>query len=245
MPTAMLSKDKKHILDAVMVTAFFLLAIWTVFLMDTEWGFHLKQYGVHPRRASGLIGIFTHGFLHGGYEHIWHNTMSFAVLNTFLFYFYRPVALKTFGIIFLFTGVLLWIIGGVGNHIGASGIIYGLAAFLFFSGVFRKNQRMLRVALVVAFAYGSFFWYMFPIDVRISWEGHLSGAVVGFACALLFREQGPARKRYNWEIQEEIDEVLLNRDTVDLNQERIQPGYGLRPRSNDQGFVYHFKPREE
>ena len=97
------------------------------------------------------------------------------------------------------SGTLLWVIAGGGNHIGASGIIYGLAAFLFMSGVIRKNRLLLRVSLVVAFLYGGIIWWMLPMDNHVSWEGHLSGAIVGTLLAIAFRQQGPQDPVYQFE----------------------------------------------
>ena len=98
--------------------------------------------------------------------------MSFFTLNGFLFYFYRSIALRVWVWLFLLSGTMLWCLAVDGNHIGASGLIYGLAAFLFTSGVIRNNRLLLRVSLAVAFLYGGIVWWMLPIDDHVSWEGH-------------------------------------------------------------------------
>lgn len=92
---------------------------------------------------------------------------------------------------YCFTGILLWIIGRDSYHIGMSGIIYALASFLTVSGLIKRNYRLTALSLTVIFIYGSFFWGLFPIEQQISWEGHLSGAFVGFLLALFFKNQGP------------------------------------------------------
>ena len=94
---------------------------------------------------------------------------------------------------------MLWGLAVDGNHIGASGIIYGLAAFLFTSGVIRNNRLLLRVSLAVAFLYGGIVWWMLPIDDHVSWEGHLSGAIVGTLLAIAYRRQGPKDPTYRFE----------------------------------------------
>lgn len=205
--------ERARILNSVFFTLLYLLICWVLFLSDEWLNTDFKhEIGMRPRELRGLWGIFGHAFLHSTYAHIWQNTIAFAVLNTFLFYFYRQIALKIFTIIFFGTGVLLWFMGDQGtNHIGASGVIYGLAAFLFFSGIFRDNVQLLRVALVVAFAYGSMVWYIFPIKPNMSWEGHLSGAIIGVAFAYLYRGDGPKRKKYRWEIEEEMEENMAER----------------------------------
>ena len=74
------------------------------------------------------------------------------------------------------------------DHIGASGIIYGLAAFLFFGGLFRKDNRLRAVSLIILIYYGGIFWGVFPIDPHISWEGHLFGACSGIFAAFIYRK---------------------------------------------------------
>ena len=111
-------------------------------------------------------------------------------------------------IMFIISGALLWIIGGTGNHIGASGIVYGLASFLFWSGVIRSNLLLMRISLVVVFLYGGMIWWMIPIKEGISWEGHLSGALVGFILAIFYRNSGPKRPIYKYEISEAAHEDL-------------------------------------
>ena len=174
--------------------------------MDEYLGYNLGKYGLIPRDFIGLRGIFTMHFLHGGLNHIWHNTLAFIVLNTFLFYFYRSISIKTFFTIFFFSGIMLWLIGRPTVHIGASMIIYGEFAFLFLSGIIRKNPILARVTLIVGLYYGSLVWYLFPVDAKISWDGHLSGFVIGLIAAIIFRKQGPQRKVYRYEVEPELSD---------------------------------------
>ena len=101
---------------------------------------------------------------------------------------------------------MLWLIGRPTVHIGASMMIYGEFAFLFLSGIIRKNPTLARVTLVVGLYYGSLVWYLFPVDAKISWEGHLSGFVVGLIAAVLFRNQGAPRKVYRYEVEPELSD---------------------------------------
>lgn len=174
--------------------------------MDSYLGYRFTEYGLYPRKAEGLTGLLTMHFIHGSLEHIWHNTLGFLVLNSFLFYFYRSVSLRVFLFVFLTSGLLLWFIGRPNYHIGASMLIYAEFAFLLVSGFIRKNPKMLRVSLVVTLYYGSLVWYLFPIDSKISWEGHLSGFVAGIIAAVLFRKLGPQRTVYRYELEPEEEE---------------------------------------
>ena len=123
---------------------------------------------------SGITGIITSVFIHGDIQHIFSNTLPILVLGTMLFYFYKKIAKPTFIWIWLVSGIWLWIGGRSSElnlmyHIGASTLIYGLATFLFFSGVFRKHLRLMVVSALVVFLYGSIMWGIFPLKSEISW----------------------------------------------------------------------------
>ena len=80
-----------------------------------------------------------------------------------------------------------------------------MASFLFFSGILRKNSQLSAVALLVIFIYGGLFWGLFPIHKNVSWEGHLTGFIAGILVSFIFRKDGPKRKKYNWEIEEDLE----------------------------------------
>jgi membrane associated rhomboid family serine protease len=96
-----------------------------------------------------------------------------------------------FFLTWIITGILVWLGGRSSYHIGASGLIYGFASFLFFSGIIRNSINLLAISLLVVFLYGSLVWGIFPFDYKISWESHLFGALTGFALAAAFRHYGP------------------------------------------------------
>lgn len=172
--------------------------------MEEYLDFHLKQFGMLPRTLEGLRGIVTMHFLHSDWKHIGQNSLGILVLNSFLFYFYRSISFKVFAWIFFLSPVILWLVGRQNNHIGASVILYGEFAFLFISGMIRKNPILLRVALVVILYYGSLVWYLFPIDQRVSWEGHACGFLAGLLAAIIYRNRGPQRKKYRFETEPEL-----------------------------------------
>jgi hypothetical protein len=124
------------------------------------------------------------------------NSVPFFVLTAALFFYYREVAWKVLGWIVLVTGVALWFIGVKGsNHIGASGLVYGLVGFHLTSGIIRRNRNLTAFAFLVVFLYGGFIWSIFPDffpDKNISWEGHLAGLISGIAMALVCRGCGPS-----------------------------------------------------
>jgi membrane associated rhomboid family serine protease len=205
------SSSRGRLYTTLFITITYLAICWRLFGAEEIGDISLRKWGLKPRQLDGVIGILSMHFLHGDLKHIAHNTLSFFVLSSFLFFFYREVAIKVFLWILFIGGTLLWFWGRDGNHIGASLLIYGLASFLFFSGIFRKDENMLRIALVVAFYYGSIVWYVFPVDPNLSWEGHLSGALAGLVFAWYYRGSGAPRRKYQYEIDEEKEAEMERR----------------------------------
>lgn len=164
------------------------------------------RFGVLPRTFEGMLGILTSPFIHGDWKHVFNNVFPLLILGTALRYFYKDISREVFLWSWLMSGLWLWSIGRPNFHIGASGIVYALASFLFFSGLIRKHTRLMAVSFVVVFLYGSMVWGVFPIKEHISWEGHLSGALAGIILAWWFREEGPPKQKYQYEIDEELEE---------------------------------------
>ena len=193
----------------------FVLLIWIVFWFEVRFGFRFNDFGVYPRTLSGLKGIIFSPFIHSSMEHLYHNSIPLFVLSMALFYFYREIAWKVVLYGILLSGLFTWCIGRPANHIGASGLIYVLMSFILFKGIFAKHFRLIALSLLVVFLYGSMIWYVFPIKENMSWEGHLSGLIVGFVFALLFRKSIAKPKKYKWEEEdynEEDDPFLKHFD---------------------------------
>jgi len=204
-----MNKEKNRLLGSVTIPLILLFVMWMVKLVEVVFKMNFAFLGTHPLHADGLPGIILMPFIHGSFNHLLANTGSFLVLSVALFYFYRDIAVKILVWIWLLSGIWVWFGGREAWHIGASGIIYGLASFLFVSGIIRKNTQLAALAMVVAFLYGSLVWGMFPDffpKENISWEGHLGGFVAGIILAVYFRKSGPQRKKYSWELEEEDDE---------------------------------------
>lgn len=179
--------DKHVVRYCIFVSAIFIIILWLIKLFEWEYDLDLSSLGIAPLKAKGLPGIFFAPLIHSNFEHLAANTIPLFILTFSLFFFYRKDSLKIFFSIYLFSGFFVWLTGREALHIGASGIIYGLAAFLFLSGILSHNVRLLTISLVVAFLYGYMFWGIFPLKPEISWESHLWGGVVGFGAALLYR----------------------------------------------------------
>ena len=170
--------------------------MWLVYWIEIKFALNFTRFGVYPRSISGLKGVFFSPFIHSGTEHLFNNSIPVFVFLGMLFYFYKEIAWKIILLGSFMTGFLTWLIGGEGFHIGMSGVVYLLFSFIFFSGVLRKHFRLISVSLVVIFLYGSMFWYVFPTEKGISWEGHLSGLIIGLLISVLYRKGGPQNKSY-------------------------------------------------
>ena len=184
----------------------FVLIIWIVFWFEVRFGYSFNSFGVYPRTFTGLRGIIFSPFIHSDIEHLYHNTIPLFVLTVVLFYFYRTISWKVIFYGILLSGFLTWCIGRPANHIGASGLIYVLMSFTLFKGIFAKHYRLLALSLLIIFLYGSMIWYVFPIKENMSWEGHLSGLIVGLFFAIIFRKSISKPKKYAWE-QDDYNEA--------------------------------------
>jgi len=180
------------------IPTLFIFTIWFVYWLEYKFGFNFNRYGIYPRSFQGLRGILFSPFIHSGPQHLFNNSTPLFVLTASLLFFYRKIAFPVLFYGFLLTGLMTWIIGRPSFHIGASGIIYMLVSFIFFSGIIRKYYRLVALSLIVVFLYGGMIWYIFPIKASISWEGHLSGFLVGMFLAYFFRKTGPQKTTYEF-----------------------------------------------
>jgi membrane associated rhomboid family serine protease len=204
-----MSNEKKKILKSLFPPFLMVLLLSLIktgeILTDTS----LTTLGIYPRSLAGLKGILTGPLVHKDMEHLTANSIPLFVLGASLFYFYREIAVKVLVLILVITGLSVWIGAREAYHIGASGVVYGLAAFLFASGIIRREPRLLAITMLVTFLYGSLVWGIFPDffpEKNISYEGHFWGLVSGLILAYYYRKEGPQRKKYEWEYEEEYEE---------------------------------------
>lgn len=203
--------ERRKFLGSLIIPLILMAIMWTVKIIEVSLDINLSHYGLIPHTFQGLIGIFTFPFLHGSWEHLMANSVPIIVLGTALFYFYPTLAHRVLLVSYIASGLLTWCLGSPSTtHVGASALIYSLNLFLIVSGFIRGNRQLIVISLIMVFLYGSFIWGMIPSLARpqnISWEGHLSGAIIGIVLALLLRKEGPQKEVYHWE---EDDEVSVN-----------------------------------
>lgn len=158
-------------------------------MFEINYGFNFNQFSIYPRKLSSLGGILASPFLHSDLSHITNNTLSFFVLMLIVRFFYKSNYIKIFILGVLLSGLLTWIIARPAYHLGMSGVIYVLASFIIAKSFFSKQYNLIAIAFTVIFIYGSMIWYVFPIDQKISWEGHLSGLISGVVLSFFFKNE--------------------------------------------------------
>jgi membrane associated rhomboid family serine protease len=235
------------------------LAIWFVYWFEFKFNFFFNAFGVAPKSLIGLRGIVFSPFIHGGIEHLYSNTIPLFLLTLALFYFYHQLAFKILLYGVLSSGFLTWLIGQEGtHHIGASGLIYVLASFLFFKGIWSKQYRLMALSLIVVFVYGSLVWGVLPGVPGISWEGHLSGFICGLLLAFIYKKETNVEvKKYAWEkdtYNQEEDEFMKHFDekgnfipSSKMPDEHLEEEDLSRTDMTEQQFkvTYHFKKKKE
>lgn len=207
-------RARRNFVLAVKLTLGFVAVMWSVFLFELLSGLDLTRFGLRPREGIGLLGLLTTPLLHAHLGHIASNTLPLFIGGVAMLFLYPNSALRALPMLYLGSAILAWLIGRPSLHIGASGLVYGILAFVFVSGVLRRDLRSVGVSLMIWFLYGSMLWGILPVEARTSWELHASGLVIGIVLAVIFRHwDQPPLKHYAWE-----DESLEDADDDELDE---------------------------
>lgn len=232
--------EKTIFFRSLMFSVGFLLLLWTVKILEWALGVEFGMFGILPRTLIGSMGIITAPLIHGDFVHLLSNTFPLVLLVIAIFYFYNRIALEVFLWIYVMTGVWVWIAARNAYHIGASGIAYGLVAFLFFSGLFRRDSRSVTISLVVIFMYSGMLFGLIPNAEGVSWESHLLGSIAGTFCAFYFRNS-EGSDLYNpiitkKDLEEEVNDDNQNDNLEDsyFQNENVDPKLNLK---------YHYKKK--
>jgi len=217
---------------AVFMTISFVLLLWVIKALEIAGGTSFAHFGILPRTLKGTIGIIAAPLIHGDLPHLVSNTFPIIVLGVMLFYFYHRIAITIFTWIYLVTGFGIWLIARSSYHIGASGVVYGMASFLFFGGLFRRNNQLMAISAVIIILYGGMLYGIFPnaVEPNVSWESHLLGGIIGTILAFFYRNtQIDAEEKPDPEDEEENDDFFSSPSITD----DLDATYSFRPRDKN------------
>ncbi len=190
---------------ALRLTLAFVALLWGIQLLNLALGLDATPFGVRPRTIEGLAGILFAPLVHGGFEHLLQNTLPLVVLGTTMLHLYPQASRVVLPAVWLGPGIAVWALARGGVHLGASGLVYGLVAYVFTAGLIRLDRRALAAALAVAMLYGAAVWGVLPIQRSVSWETHLASAVIGVVLAVALRNRDPVPVvRYEWEGRDDV-----------------------------------------
>ncbi|MBK9270188.1 MAG: rhomboid family intramembrane serine protease [Saprospiraceae bacterium] len=216
---------KDRLITSVIISGGFCLALILIHLYYNLFTANKFIWSIYPRDFGHWYGMFTGHFIHASWEHLLGNVSPLLVTLVVLFFFYRSISWFVFIMIWFCTGFAVFMFARDSAHLGASGLVYGLISFIFFSGFFRRNIRSVALMIIVTIMYGGYTAGFLPMDERVSWESHLLGAFAGLWAAFVFRdfrehgEEEYIRKRKTEDVPREY---FFSRDVFDktLTQRR-------------------------
>lgn len=211
--------EKKKVLESMTIPGILLALMWLVKITEWQLGISFAHWGIRPLNTEGLTGIILSPLLHANFKHLFSNSVPFLFLGSMLYLFYPRVANAVMILSWIFTGLLVWLMARFSTHIGASGVVYALAAFHFMSGLIKRNPGLMALTLLVTFLYGSMVWGIFPQffpGQNISWESHLCGIITGLIAAFWFRHEGPQKVEYNWDDDDDNEIEGIRSDQEEL-----------------------------
>ncbi|WP_235916266.1 rhomboid family intramembrane serine protease [Antrihabitans cavernicola] len=184
-------------MQAAAIIVAFTVLLYAIEAVDVLANHRLDQAGVEPREVDGLWGILFAPMLHFGWGHLIANTIPMLVLGFLSLMAGIARGITATAVVWIVGGIGTWLTGGSGSvHIGASVLIFGWLTFLLARGIFNRSAMQILIGLVVLVFYGSLLWGVLPSDPRISWQGHLFGAIGGLIAAwVLSSDQRAARRK--------------------------------------------------
>jgi membrane associated rhomboid family serine protease len=194
--------------QSLFITSAFVALLWGIELLDRSLDLQLYRFGVFPQAAGGLPGILFAPLIHGSWYHVISNSFALLILGTALLYGYPRAARPVLALVYIGSGIGVWLFARDSYHFGASGLTHGMMFFIFTTGILRRDKLSVALSLIVFLLYGNMIWSIFPQEPDISYESHFFGAVTGTLAAFLFRDRDPTppKKRYDWEGEENEDD---------------------------------------
>jgi len=184
---------KPDVSSGLLILAAMAALMWIEEVVDAIAGGTLDRYGIQPRDPDGLTGVITAPFLHGGFDHLISNTVPLLLLGVAIALNGAVRVAAVTAIVAIVGGLGTWLVAPANtNHIGASGIVFGYAAYLVARGVFSRKPLQIALGVVVVAVWGTTLLRgLAPAD-GISWQGHLFGVVGGVVAARLLDRRRPA-----------------------------------------------------
>jgi membrane associated rhomboid family serine protease len=197
-------RDLRHLKRMLVGVAAFVAVLWLIHLAGILFGLDLGRLGISPRQSSTLGGLLFMPLIHGSWSHLFSNSGPLLVLGTAMLHSFPRASRVALPAIWLGSGLGVWLFARAGFHIGASGLTYGMMFFVFVIGMLRRDRASMALSMIVFLLYGGTIWGLFPHQPGVSFEAHVSGAVVGTLCAfwLRWRDPPPPRRAYAWESKE-------------------------------------------
>ncbi len=219
----LMSPTTYSIKHSVTYTVLFIAALWMIKSAEILFSIDLVTYGVLPGEFSGLVGILTAPLIHGSISHISNNSLSLLILGSAILYGYPNTRWKVISIIWIASGIGVWLFARPVHHIGASGLTHGIFFYIFIVSILRRDKRSIVLMMIAFFMYGGMVMTIFPRELGISYESHFFGALVGAVCAFMFFRSDPklAEKTFDWQESEEIEDSVIGDDwklTDDKNE---------------------------
>jgi len=165
-----------------------------IYLLGVMWVVHAAQwlmpgnlhhYGIVPRTFAGLLHIPLAPFIHGSLFHLIANSLPLLGLGVLIQLKQRALFWELTAVVIILAGLGTWLIGSQAYHIGASGLVLGLWAFILADGYFQRSIKAILIAVITLVLYGGLVLTVFDLRPSISWAGHMSGIGAGILIAWL------------------------------------------------------------
>ena len=236
--------DAQRVRRGVQYSLASVLLLCVVFALQ-DW-LPLEALTVTPGRAAGLMGVLTAPLLHGSPGHLLANASALLLLGTLAMTAYPRATVRALPLLWLGAGLGAWLLGQPGSHhLGASGVTHGLGFLVFVLGLLRRDRAAIAAGMLAFLFYGGMLLTIFPQEAGVSWESHLGGAVAGVLAAFLLRRSDPMppRRKYSWEIEEELEREreAAGHETFEVRAPDDVPVLWKRA-AEERGKVLPFKP---
>lgn len=200
-------KEKKRLSKGIIYAVLGIAILWCIKSAELLFNWDLSFAGLVPLSIHGILGIITAPLIHGSLEHIFNNTFALLILGSVLYYGYPKSWCKVMLLVWLFSGLGVWLFAREATHIGASGLTHGMFFYLFVVSIFRRDKSSIGIMLIAFLMYGGMTMSIFPREAGISFEYHLFGALAGTIAAFLWKNEDPKPelKKYDWEDEDDTD----------------------------------------